>query len=276
MAAFGAGPPPATATPPATGQAPGTTTEPAPPGAIRQVLVTAAVTLGALLLFGYLGRKARDGEWSLPYEVAAWNDWVGEARIYLYPGFLLWLAYLFAAPAGKAVPRAVTYGLLLIPAMIVMQEFAIVFAWAGGRIALYALLVIGLLAAVILLAARRRLDGTEVQPIFGRADAGGLALGVFIAILASAPEVRYAIESLEDGDVGLADALRIDEVPALHWFVFGPSVTLAFAGLGAAMGRFVALTAPGQARWLPRIASAALLLGALVALSRIGTGLFDW
>ncbi|MEV4514775.1 Hsp70 family protein [Dactylosporangium sp. NPDC049525] len=270
VAAFGAGPPPATTTPPTTSQAT------APAGAVRRTLVTAAVTLGVLLLFGYLGRKARDGEWSLPYEVSAWNDWVGEARVYLYPGFLLWLAYLFAAPAGKPVPRAVTYGLLLIPAMIVMQEFAVVFAWAGGAIAVYALLVIGLLAAVILLAARRRLDGTEVRPIFGRADAGGLALGVFIAILASAPEFRYAIEGLEDGDIGLTDALKITEVPALHWFVFGPSVTLAFAGLGAAMGRFVALTAPGMARWLPRIAAVVLLLGALVALSRIGTGLFDW
>jgi hypothetical protein len=253
----------------------GDTTSP-PPGAVRRTLVTAGILLGALLLFGLLGRKADDGEWALPYEFADWHVWIGEARTYLYPGFALWLAYLFAAPASKTVARAVIYGLLLVPALILMSETAVVIGWAGGTIGMYVLLVIGLVAAVILLAARRRLDGTEVQPFFGRADVGGLLLGVFVAILAAAPEYRDLIEAIGDGDIDLADALKITEVPALHWFVFGPSVTLAFAGLAAAIGRFVALTAPAVTRWLPRIAAAALAIGAFVALSRIGTDLFGW
>jgi actin-like ATPase involved in cell morphogenesis len=267
-AAFGAGPPPATTAPQRTSTA--------APGAVRRTLVAAAVTLGALLLFGFLGGKANDGEWSLPYEFADWHVWVGEERVYLYPGFLLWLAYLFAAPASRAVPRAVTYGLLLIPALIVMSELAVVIGWAGGTGAVFALFVIGLIATVVLLAARRRLDGTEVQPVFGRADIGGLALGVFVATLAAAPQFKDLIDALGDGSVGLVDALKITEVPALHWFVFGPSVTLAFAGLGAATGRLVALTVPAVTRWLPRIAAVVLVLGALVAVSRISTGLFDW
>ncbi|GAB3839752.1 hypothetical protein ACFPIJ_34525 [Dactylosporangium cerinum] len=189
---------------------------------------------------------------------------------------MLWLAYLFAAPAGKTVARAVTWGLVLIPAMILAHEVTIVVAYVGGAVGVYVVLVVALIAAVILLAARRRLDGSEVRPVFGRADAGGLLLAVLIAVLAAAPEYRYSIESMADGDIGLADALKISEVPALHWFVFGPSVTFAVAGLGAATGRLAALTAPAVTRWLPRIAAAALLLGALVTVSQIGTGLFDW
>ncbi|GAA3243602.1 Hsp70 family protein [Dactylosporangium siamense] len=278
VAAFGAGPPPATATPPATTPAPAAQPgpTPAPPGAVRRALVTGAIALGALLLFGFLGRKAYEGAWSLPSEFTYWHSWVGEARTYLYPGFALWLAYLFAAPAGKTVARTVTWAVVLIPAIIIAQEVGIVVAYVSGNVGVYVLLVIALIVAVILLAARRRLDGSEVQPVFGRADAGGLLLAVLIAILADAPEYRYAIESMRAGDIGLADALKITEVPALHWFVFGPSVTFAIAALGAATGRLAALTAPAVTRWLPRIAAVALLLGALVAVSRVGTGLFDW
>ena len=275
MTAFGAGPPPATTTPQATPQADDPQAPPAPPGAIRRTLITGGILLGALLLFGYLGSKADNGEWSLPFEFSFWHTWVGEARIYLFPGFLLWLAYLFAAPASRPIGRAVTYGLLLIPALIVMSEIAVVLGWAGGTTGLFVLLILGLIAAIGLLVARRRLDGTEVEPVFGRADAGGLLLGVFVATLAAAPEFRNLIEALDEGDVALVDALKITEVPALHWFVFGPSVTLAFAGLGATIGRLVALTVPGVARWLPRIAAVVLLLGSLVALSEISTGLLD-
>ena len=157
-----------------------------------------------------------------------------------------------------------------------MSEIAVVLGWAGGTTGLFVLLVLGLIAAIGLLVARRRLDGTEVEPVFGRADGGGLLLGVFVATLAAAPEFRNLIEALDEGDVALVDALKITEVPALHWFVFGPSVTLAFAGLGATIGRLVALTVPAVARWLPRIAAVVLPLGSLVALSQISTGLFDW
>ncbi|MEV4131957.1 Hsp70 family protein [Dactylosporangium sp. NPDC049742] len=275
VAAFGAGAPPsATIQPAPTTQPPAVATTPAP-GAVRKALVTAGLLLGALLLFGFLGRKAYNHEWHLPFEFSNWRWWIGEARIYLFPGFVLWLAYLFAAPASRPVVRTVAYGLLLIPAMIIMAEVGVVVGWAGGTTGMFVLLIVSLLATVALLAARRKLDGTEVKPVFGRTDAGGLALGVTVAILAAAPEYRYLIELFDSGDVGLVDALKINEVPMLHWFVFGPSVTLAFVGLAAAVGRLIALTMPAVARWLPRIAAVVLVLGALVAVSRITTGLYD-
>jgi hypothetical protein len=237
-------------------------------------LSVAGLLLILLVAMNLLSHAAEQRGSRLPAEVAGWRNWIGGREIYLFPGFLLWLAYLCSAPAGRTVARVAVYSVALVPGTVLMYRLGVAAAVWGGTTPVFWVLPGALLLGVAALAWRRRVDGGEVRPVFGRADAGGLLLGLVAVAAVHAPDFAPVAEEVRGGDTSLWQVVRIGSVPWVDWCVFGLTATVAFAGLGAAIGRFVAAGGPDTRRWLPRLAAALLTIGGFVTAAQVSAALF--
>ncbi|WP_432824327.1 Hsp70 family protein [Dactylosporangium sp. CA-092794] len=208
----------------------------------RRSLFAAVLLLAVLVAMVGLARST----------VIAWEFWVGDAL--LYPGFLLWLAYVFAAPRGRTWWRLAVYALVLVPGCLGAYLGTAAMAKRVGTGVLFWALAGTAAVMAAALTVRRRTDGTELRSVFGRADIAGLVLGLAAFGFVHAPALAIVVT--------WRDA------------VAGVPVAVAFAGAGAALGRYVAVREPGARRWLPRAAAILITLGGAATAVRMAAELF--
>ncbi|GAA3288667.1 Hsp70 family protein [Dactylosporangium vinaceum] len=202
-----------------------------------------SLAVGVLLVAGLVAMTGL-GRTTMP----EWHFWLGDAL--LYPGYALWLAYLFGLPGSRTQWRAAIHVVSLLAGCLAAYTGAAAVAHRWGTTPL--LWVLGAVVAVAAAgAALWRAQGSAA--VFGRADAAGLVLAL----------------------TGFGAAHGHDHSAAITIGVVlaGGPAAVAFVGAGAALGRYVAAREPGAHRWLPRTAALLLLAGAAATTLRLAAAI---
>ncbi|WP_433199318.1 Hsp70 family protein [Dactylosporangium sp. CS-047395] len=172
--------------------------------------------------------------------VPEWEFWLGDAL--LYPGYAMWLAYLFAA-AGPRLFRRLACHVGVLPAGCLVGYLGVgEISSRWGSVAVLTVLGVTVLTGAAMAFARRT-ERHRVRAGFGVADLGGLSLALAGFGAAHGPDFTARV----------TPGLALAGLPAV----------VAFVGAAAALGRYVAGREPGAVRWLPKTAAVLLAAGGI-------------